>query len=137
MSLFSLILGTVVFVYTVFYVIKTVKPLLRYKRADKIKVVKGRIIKKIDEENKTIGGELVNISMPCFEYKIDGEKRTCQSSIYYSNVKLGQTTDIAFNERTCEAWIIQDVQKIQKNLILKVLIIGLILAILVATEILV
>ena len=46
MSLFSLILGTIVFVYTVFYVIRTVKPLLRYKCADKIKIVKGRIIKK-------------------------------------------------------------------------------------------
>lgn len=137
MSLFSLMLGTVVFVYTVFYVIKTVKPLLRYKRADKIKIVKGRIIKKTDEENKTIGRELVNISMPCFEYKINGEKRFCQSSIYYPNAKLGQTADIAFNERTCEAWIIQDVKKIQKNLILKILMIGLILAVLVATEILI
>ena len=136
MGLFSLILGGAVLIYTVIYAITAIKPIFRYEKAGELKVLQGKIVKKTNEENKAIRGELLNLSMPCFEYNIGGENKECQSGIFYINAKIGQVADIAVDERTGEAWVIQDIPKMKKNLLLKVSTIGVVLFVLVLTEIL-
>jgi len=139
MSVFSIILGSVVFVYTVTYTVYRLLPIYRYRRANKtgdIKIVDGEIVSLSTEVKKAYRGEMVSVSVPVYSFEIDGIVHKQSSVVQRANIAVGESVKVAFCERTGEAWAIKDLPLMKKNLIIRVTTILAVLTVLVLTEML-
>ena len=138
MTLVSIILGGAVFAYTTVYAIRSMLPILRYKKsaaAGSILLVPGVVSSKVNEENKAVNGRLVNISYPVYSFTVGEEKKSYQSPIKYRDVLIGNNVQISYDERTKEAWMGESIPLMKRQIITRVLIIAVILAALVLEEI--
>ena len=138
MGVGSIVLGSIVFGYTLVYSVNRIRFMMRYYQAKKhreIRTVYGRIIEKVDEENKVLKGTMVNLCFPKCEYEIDGNKKYYQHVVRYSNIRIGQSVKIGYCERADEAWAIEDVSLMKRVLITRVTMVMGILFLLVLTEI--
>lgn len=139
MTILAVILGSIVFAYTIAYGVKRFIPILQYskkKRSAEIKFTTGKIVEKIEEENKAFQGEMINICYPKYEYELNGKTQYYQSTVHYRNAIIGYSTEIGYCERTGEAWVIKDIPVMKKNLIMKISILIVILIVLIASEVL-
>lgn len=138
MTVISLVLGGIVFTYTVVYAIKRLTPIIHFSRcrdSGEMQTTEGHIFEKNAEENKAFQGAMVNICLPKFEYVVGGKKRYYQSTVRYHNASIGQTAEIGFCERTGEAWVIKDIPLMKKDLLIRVTTILALLIVLILTEI--
>jgi len=138
MTVISLVLGGIVFTYTVAYAIKRLTPIIHFSRcrdSGEMQTTEGHIFEKKAEENKAFQGAMVNICLPKFEYVVGGKKRYYQSTVRYHNASIGQTAEIGFCERTGEAWVIKDIPLMKKDLLIRVTTILALLIVLILTEI--
>lgn len=138
MTVISLVLGGIVFTYTVAYTIKRLTPIIHFSRcrdSGEMQTTEGHIFEKNAEENKAFQGAMVNICLPKFEYVVGGKKRYYQSTVRYHNASIGQTAEIGFCERTGEAWVIKDIPLMKKDLLIRVTTILALLIVLILTEI--
>lgn len=138
MTVISLVLGGIIFTYTVAYTIKRLAPIIHFSRcrdSGEMQTAEGHIFEKNVEENKAFQGSMVNICLPKFEYVVGGKKRYYQSTVRYQNASIGQTAEIGFCERTGEAWVIKDIPLMKKDLLIRVTTILALLIVLILTEI--
>lgn len=138
MTVISLVLGGIIFTYTVAYTIKRLAPIIHFSRcrdSGEMQTTEGHIFEKNVEENKAFQGSMVNICLPKFEYVVGGKKRYYQSTVRYQNASIGQTAEIGFCERTGEAWVIKDIPLMKKDLLIRVTTILALLIVLILTEI--
>lgn len=139
MTISSYILGGIVLVYTIIYAVKNSMILMHYKKcveAGDFKIVEGRIVEKVDELNKAIQHQMVNMCFPRFDFEIEGKHKSCQSSVRYRDASIGQTAEIRYCERTGEAWVTQDIPVMKRNLIIRTVLMAAILTLLVLTDVL-
>jgi len=139
MSVFSIILGGIVFAYTIIYSVYRLLPIYRYGRANKagdIKIVDGKIVSLLEEEKKAYRGEMVSVSVPVYSFEIGGIVHKQSSVVQRVNIAVGESVTVAFCERTGEAWVIKDLPLMKKNLIIRVTTIIAVLTVLVLTEML-
>lgn len=137
MSVLTMILGGVILAYTILYCIKRLLPIMRFKKelqGENIREIDGYVSAKIAEENKAFQGQMVNICLPKYEYRIGDNVNTLQGAVRYRNLEIGQPAKIMYCERTGEAWAKNDIPLVKKNLIMTMAIMGVILVLLVITD---
>ena len=139
MSVLTFVFGGFVFAYAVAYAVNVIRYISRFSRCkagEEMKEVQGYVCEKVGEENRALNGVMVNLCFPKYEYDVNGEKKYLQSTVKFRDVTVGQPVEIGYCERTGEAWAIQDVPLMKRNLIVREAIVLALLIALALTEIL-
>lgn len=134
----SYVLGSVVLVYTIAYAVKRGGEIRRYYKCaegEKLKPVRGVICEKIDEQNRAIQGVMINLCFPKIEFEVNGEEQHYQSRLRYRDASIGQAVEVAYCEKTGEAWVAKDVPLMKRDLFIRVGTMLSLLALLVVTEV--
>ena len=139
MDILSWFLVFCIVFFAVGYARKNFKLISKYQDAvknDELQICNGEVVSKVDERIRKVKGNIYSICYPVFKYMIDEKELYHQSVVEYADVNVGQSVTLHYNKNTGDVWVGGDIPLIKKRVLIWFVKMGLLLLLLITTNIL-
>jgi hypothetical protein len=128
----SVFLTILIIAALVCMVLKTARPYFQYRKAKDITKRWGRIEGKVGEENRRIGGREFAFAYPLYAITVGRKTRHIQGTVAHLEVKVGEKIEMFCDDETGGAWAARDIPLLKKQIKLRVIVVGIVAAVMVA-----